>query len=374
MKIYWLMLLWVIIFGMICNITAKEVCIVDGIYEKRTSRFWAFITFSIIIFFIGLRSGIADTYTYIKIFNEYPKQLSEMSSYIVDGTQNIGFIYFSVFIKQFISTDYHVWLFIIALISGCCTFITFRKYSSNYGMTVTLFILSCQFTWLLNGIRQFLVVSIMFACTPLIIEKKPAPYILICLILSTIHKSALILIPTYFIVQGAPWNRRTIIFIVIVILGMMFTSTYTNIYEGILEETYQSTSLKEVKSIDDGTSIIRVAVESVPMILAYIYRKQIAEKSTPIINLCINMSIITSGFFIMSSIVKSGILLGRVPIYFSLYNYILLPWIIRNVFEKNERRVLNFLMILLYVIFFIYMMYVAWGGLGYISNILKINY
>ena len=84
------------------------------------------------------------------------------------------------------------------------------------------------------------------------------------------------------------------------------------------------------------------------------------------------MSIMTSGFYIMSSIVKSGILLGRIPIYFSLYNYILLPWIIKNVFDKNERRVLNFVMILLYGIFFIYMMYVTWGGLEYISDILKI--
>ena len=42
-------------------------------------------------------------------------------------------------------------------------------------MSVFLFMTSCQFSWMFNGMRQFLVAAIMFACTDLILKKKPIP-------------------------------------------------------------------------------------------------------------------------------------------------------------------------------------------------------
>ena len=374
MAVYIFMLGWVIIWGIMSQITARQVCIGNEVYEKRVNLFMAFVTFSVIIFFAGLRSGVEDTWTYIDMFKEYPLW-PDAYKFITDpSAREPGFRIFTVLIKTYISQDYQPWLFIIASISGICIMYPLYKYSCNYGMSVFLFMVSCQFIWLLNGIRQFLVVAILFACTPLILNKKPIPYIIIVLILSTFHKSALIMIPAYFIVDSEPWSKRTMIFIVCIILAMVFTSQFTGLLDTVVENTDYASSMAEFKDTDDGTNPIRILVESVPIIIAFLYRDRIKDKLTPIIKISINMSLISSGVYIISKIARSGVMLGRLPIYFSLYNLILLPWLIKFVFENNEKRLMNFMMIIGYCSFFYYQMVVTWNGVGYVSKFLNLYY
>lgn len=372
MAVYIFMLGWVIIWGIMSQIAARQVCVGNEVYKKRVNLFMAFVTFSVIIFFAGLRSGVEDTWTYIETFKGYPLW-PDAYEFITDpSAREPGFRIFSVLIKTYISQDYQVWLFIIASISGICIMYPLYKYSCNYGMSVFLFMVSCQFIWLLNGMRQFLVAAILFACTPLILNKKPISYIIIVLILSTFHKSALIMIPAYFIVDSEPWSKRTMLFIACIILAMVFTSQFTGLLDTVVENSDYASSMNEFKDTDDGTNPIRILVESVPIIIAFLYRDRIKDKLTSVIKISINMSLISSGLYIISKIARSGVMLGRLPIYFSLYNLILLPWLIKFVFENNEKRLMNFMMIIGYCSFFYYQMVVTWNGVGYVSNVLKI--
>ena len=86
------------------------------------------------------------------------------------------------------------------------------------------------------------------------------------------------------------------------------------------------------------------------------------------------MSLIASGLYVISKIASSGILLGRLPIYFSMYNLILLPWLLKNIFKEREKNLIYYIMIVCYFSFFYYQMVVTWGGLGYGSEILNIQY
>lgn len=378
MQIYWFMLGWVILFGILSQVTAKRACVgqnLDGdMYESRANLFMAFITFAVIIFFAGARSYVADTSAYIKMFNDYPLFQNAHNIIFDSNAREPGFRLFSILIKTFISDNYTVWLSIIAVISGICVMYPLYKYSCNFGVSAFLFMASCQFTWMFNGMRQFLVVAIMFACTGLILKNKPLLYILIVCVLATIHKSAFILIPMYFIAQGEPWNKRTLIFIGCIVLAMLFTSKFTNLLTDVVEQTDYATSVNEFKDADDGTSVIRILVESIPIILAFIYRNKIKDKLTPIIKLSINMSLIASGLYIISKVASSGVLLGRLPIYFSLYNLILLPWILNNTFSKHEKDLIYYVMIICYIAFFYYQMVIAWDGFEYISQVLRLKY
>ena len=378
MQVYWFMLGWVILFGILSQVTAKRVCVgqnLDGdMYESRANLFMAFITFAVIIFFAGARSYVADTSAYIKMFNDYPLFQNAHNIIFDSNAREPGFRLFSILIKTFISDNYTVWLSIIAVISGICVMYPLYKYSCNFGVSAFLFMASCQFTWMFNGMRQFLVVAIMFACTGLILKNKPLLYILIVCVLATIHKSAFILIPMYFIAQGEPWNKRTLIFIGCIVLAMLFTSKFTNLLTDVVEQTDYATSVNEFKDADDGTSVIRILVESIPIILAFIYRNKIKDKLTPIIKLSINMSLIASGLYIISKVASSGVLLGRLPIYFSLYNLILLPWILNNTFSKHEKDLIYYVMIICYIEFFYYQMVIAWDGFEYISQVLRLKY
>lgn len=378
MTVYWFMMAWVIFFGILAQASARRVCVGEylgeKVYEPRVHLFVAVVTFAVIVFFAGMRSKVGDTTSYIQMFNNYPLLFNSQDVVFAEGAREPGFRLFSILIKTFISDNYNAWLSIIAIISGICVMYPLYKYSCNFGVSAFLFMASCQFTWMFNGMRQFLVAAVIFSCTGLILKNKTLLYIIIVCILSTIHKSAFILIPMYFIAQGEPWNKRTLLFIGCIILAMIFTSKFTNLLTDVVEQTDYASSVNEFKNTDDGTSPIRILVESIPIIMAFIYRNKIKEKLTPIIKLSINMSLIASGLYIISNIARSGILLGRLPIYFSLYNLILLPWLLNNIFEKKEKNFVYYIMILCYFAFFYYQMQVAWGGLEYVSKILNMKY
>ena len=336
MTVYWFMMAWVILFGILAQVTSKRVCVGEylgeEVYEARAHLFMAVVTFAVIVFFAGARSYVADTIAYIQMFKDYPLFQNAHDVIFAEGVREPGFRLFSILIKTYISDNYTVWLSIIAVISGICVMIPLYKYSCNFGVSAFLFMASCQFSWMFNGMRQFLVAAIIFSCTGLILKNKTLLYIIIVCILSTIHKSAFILIPMYFIAQGEPWNKRTVLFIGCIVLAMLFTSKFTNLLTDVVEQTDYAGSVNEFKDMDDGTNPIRILIESIPIILAFIYRNRIKDKLTPVIKLSINMSLIASGLYIISNIARSGVLLGRLPIYFSMYNLILLPWLLKNIF------------------------------------------
>ena len=373
MSVYYFMLAWVIVWGIMSQITSNQVCVGNETYENRSQLFFALASFSAIIFFAGMRSYVGDTAAYIRMFDNYPILANAHDVIFDESAREPGFRVFSILIKTYISSDPNVWLFIIATISGICILYPLYKYSCNFGMSVFLFMTSCQFSWMFNGMRQFLAAAILFACTTLILKKNIIPYIIIVLIVSSFHTSALIMIPAYFIVESEPWSKKTMLFVGCIILAMLFTSQFTSILDTVVENSDYASSMDEFKDTDDGTNPIRILAESVPVIIAFLYRNKIKDKLTPIIKISINMSLIASGLYIISKVAKSGIMLGRLPIYFSLYNLILLPWLLKNTFEKKERRLITFTAIVCYIAFFYYQMVVSWGGLGYISEILKIN-
>jgi len=377
MTVYWFMMAWVILFGILAQVTSKKVCVGEylgeEVYEARVHLFMAVVTFAVIIFFASARTHVADTTAYIKIFDDYPLFQNAHDIIFDSNAREPGFRLFSILVKTYISDNYTVWLSIIAVISGICVMLPLYKYSCNFGVSAFLFMASCQFTWMFNGMRQFLVAAIIFSCTDLILKNKTLLYILIVCILSTIHKSALILIPMYFIAQGEPGNKRTVLFIGCIILAMLFTSKFTNLLTDVVEQTDYASSVNEFKATDDGTSPIRILVESIPIILTFLYRNKIKDKLTPIIKLSINMSLIASGLYIISKIASSGILLGRLPIYFSMYNLILLPWLLRNIFEQREKDLIYYIMVLCYIAFFYYQMVITWEGMGYSSQLLNLD-
>jgi transmembrane protein EpsG len=260
-----------------------------------------------------------------------------------------GFKILEIVFKEIVSSNYHAWLMFIAIVTGMCIAITFYKYSHNYFYSVFLFLATTDFSWLMNGIRQFLAVAIIFAATPLIKENKWFKFILIVLLASAIHGTALMMIPIYFFARGKPWTSRTLFLFAGVLLIMFFTSSFTNILEDVFAETkYENIGDQFMQ--DDGVNPIRVLVFSITTILSFVARNRL-PKDDILINIFINMSLVTSGLYLIA-MVTSGILLGRLPMYTQLYQYMLLPYIIDNLFEKRTKSLIYTASIILFLLYF----------------------
>jgi transmembrane protein EpsG len=367
MILYWSMLIYSFLMGSMRIILPRKVILENGKTENRTSILVAVLVFGYLIFFIGLRSGIADTFEYIRFFKALPSSLSAALSTTVDRDK--GFYFFSVFVKQYISSDYHVWLFIIALVSGVCVMFPLYKYSTMFELSAFLFIASAQFTYMLNGMRQFIAVAILFMCMDLMIKRRWLPFCLITLLLSTIHGSAIIMIPFYFIVHSKPWSKK--ILITILGFGLAFTlfGSFLSSMTDLLEST-QYSGYNDMISDINGSSIFRLLIAFIPCILAYIKKDEIEKLNNPVLNLSINMSVINACFYLLST-AGGGIFIGRMTIYFDVYNLLLYPLLFSEVYAEKERHILYYFCMVSFILFFYYQMVVTFN-LFYMSDILKL--
>ena len=306
------------------------------------------------------RLQFGDTSAYTNWFLEFPNSISGLTDYLTPGTKDKGFTVFSVLIKTFIGNNVEIYFAIIALVCIVCVAKTYQNYSCNFIMSMFLFVASGEYLqWTFNGIRQFIPVAICFACTGLLVKKKYLPLICIIIVVSTIHATALLMIPIIFIVQGEPWNAKTLGFGVVVIMAIAYLDRFTNLITSFMENTQYSNEVGQFLSTE-GTNILRVFVFAIPPILALLFRRYINHANSPIINLSVNMSIISLGIYIVSAF-TSGIFIGRLPIYFSLYNYILIPWIIENCFEKRSAKLVYLFLIIAYLFFYYYQVTITWG-------------
>ena len=315
-----------------------------------------------LIIWAGFRTGqgYADTNAYIFMYNNLPDNIPELRTYLSGMEKDVGFYAFAGMIKLIFGKSYRPFLLIIAVIQGSSLIYFYRKYSESYVLSIALFTMAGEYLgWMMNGIRQFLAVTIIYFAIPWLMEKKYVRFILIVLLAATIHQTALIMIPIVFIVQGKPWNKKTLFIIGIALITLFATNQFTDILDVALEDTVYSANLSEMAT-QSGTNPLRVAVYSVPALISLVGRKQIEAKNNRIINVAVNMSIITMALSIIGMMTR-GVMLGRLPIYTGLFNYVLLPYEINHIFNEESAKVLRIVMIVLYLGFYYYLMHFAYG-------------
>ena len=361
---YVLILAWMAFMAFVSRqMVQKKTVTVLGQQEQRYSCFFAFLVILPLLFMVANRTlYFGDTAGYRMSFLRMPSELSDLPDYMGTVEKDCGFSFFSVLIKCFISQDPIVYFFIIALIQVMCLINVYRKHSIDYVLSVAIFILSSDYiSWMYNGIRQFIAVTIIFAATTLLLKKKYIPVFAIIYFASLFHRSALIMIPIMIILQGKAWNKRTLLFIGLTIMAILFVGEFTDLLDSSMADTqYQKAVTEFTASGDDGTNPIRVLVYAIPTIIAFIGRKEIIKSDNKLIHFCVNASLVSTGLYAIS-IFTSGIFLGRVPIYVSLYNYILLPWEIKHIIPEHLQRTLFVAMIGFYLIFYYYQVSITWG-------------
>jgi len=202
----------------------------------------------------------------------------------------------------------------------------------------------------------------MFALTPLLFQKKLSKYIifaLVGLLLFYFHVSILVALPLYFVALGKPLNRRTLLFILFIVIAIVFVEQFSGVISDTLENTSYEKSTSEITSTNAGTNILRVLFFSIPTVLAVAFRKKIDDNTPQIIAYSINMSLIGTAFYVLSAFMN-GLTIGRMPIYFTLFNYILIPWEIRHFFKKENHQMIFGIFIIVFFVYHTYEM-IKWG-------------
>jgi transmembrane protein EpsG len=336
MAIFWVTLSLVYILSFFSRFFARPVT--TGPVYVQPNKFLFFIVIAIMVLVSGLRKNIGDTFFYMHSY--------AINHFSWEGFKaEFGFNLLQMLLQQ-VSYDPQLLVFIVALITNVLLLLVLYKYARLFELSIYVYITSGLFLVSMNGIRQFLAAAIAFAATKYIFSNNWIKYIVVILLAATIHQSALILIPIYFIVRRKAWTYQTYILLSVAVILVIGFSQFSEALFTVIKDTKYS----EYKDYElHGANYLRVVVTAVPIVFAYFGREKL-RKIFPDSDYVVNMSLINLVFMLIST---QQWIFARFSIYFGLYNLILIPWVV-ELFVSKEQKLIYYAILVCYFIFYFY--------------------
>lgn len=357
MTVWWFTLISTFCIDYIAVKTQKKSFINENTVRYYPNFFFSVISCVILIIVSGFRESVGDTVPYRNSYeNSIPATVSEYLKNS-DFEGDWGFNLFQAAIKQLFGKNGQWLILICSIITISLIFYTFYRYSDSLELAIFYFIASGSYMTSMNGVRQYLVSAILFIAFPWIIKKKWYLYIPLVLIVSTMHKSALIFILLYFIVNAQAWGKVTKgILIVGIFLYISYPVTGPLIVRLLGDSQYgQYGSL--LLSNGRGANFLRVIVFAVPIFIAFLGRKKEIVTKKSEYNLMINMSVLNLVFILLAN---RYWIYARFNMYFTVYAIILLCWGVKYLCGRY-RQVIYAGSLVAYAFYFWYETYVSLG-------------
>ena len=374
MIIYTLMFALSVVFAYIAQANKSAVVVEDGGVKYRLNRLFLILSALVPIFFAGMRGAIADTGSYIHSFNEIKwDAVWDLITGKTDG-KSPGFHLLEWLVKQVVD-NYTVWLFIIAIFCVACLWVVFTKYSDSFALSVFLFFGTTSFSWMFNGMRQYIAVCALFLMFPLLLKsgnrrkdaKKLVIFIVLSILLYTIHSSAIVILPIYLLCRGNLFGRWKTLLILGFVAASAFVGPFTEFLSDLFSDASFGTVANDLQEYD-GANILRLVIAAIPIFLGLYRIKQIKNDNEPVFNFCFNMSLINVCIWV-PAVVISGNTFGRFAEYCSVFNLILYPMIINRYYGGKTRKVLTIGLLLAFAFWFYYQVKLTWGW-PYLSEVI----
>ncbi|MDY0193881.1 MAG: EpsG family protein [Aliarcobacter butzleri] len=170
------------------------ILLISSYLDRKNTKLYYIIFLYFLILFAGLRYNIGVDYqSYIDFFNLI---LSGQDIYMEDS-----FILLVKFIN-FIGGTEQLLFFIYAFLTITFTSKFIEYFSQNKVLSLYIYFTFAVFYFAsFNGVRQALAVAIFVYSIKFIIEKNLLKYILFIVIATFIHKTAILMLPLYFILN-----------------------------------------------------------------------------------------------------------------------------------------------------------------------------
>ncbi|MGF9965405.1 EpsG family protein [Bacillus rhizoplanae] len=338
MTVLWMNLAIVFMFSFFARYSA--ISATTGPVSIKPNRILILMATLSLVLVSGLRNNLGDTYFYMHGYT-----VTDFNWEYIQKNQDMGFNIFQMILKKY-TDDPQVMIFITALITNVLIVFILYKYSRLIDLSLYVYITSGMYLVSMNGLRQFLAAAIAFTATKYIFDGNWKKYILIVLLASIFHQSALVLIPIYFLIRRKAWSAPTFILLFLAVLIVIGFNQFSEVLFAAIENT-QYGHYKDFH--EGGANILRVAVDAAPLILAYLGRERLRELF-PNGDYIVNMALLNSVFMLIST---QNWIFARFAIYFGLYQLILISWVVKLFIEKDQKFI-YYVILVCYFIYFVY--------------------
>lgn len=154
--------------------------------------------------FVGMSDmfGGYDRYIYGEVFDSIADTTTEHGSYSANNVFDYfpsepGYTLLNIFISFFTANRY-IFILVITFLIYTLLFVSLKKYADNYAFAVILF-MGLWFYFSFTYLRQVLGATIVWLSIDYIVQRRFWKFLLVVLIAMSVHKSAIIFFPVYFI-------------------------------------------------------------------------------------------------------------------------------------------------------------------------------
>ncbi len=288
--------------------------------------------------------GLSQDYTtYQEIFENSYLPLNDL--FKMYPQNDLGFLLIGKFIFFFVENHF-VFFGILAFLNLYCFGILFRRHSSIVWLSFLLLITIGSYYVSFNAIRQFIVVDIFILSSHFIMNRNLKKFIIIILFSTMIHKSAIFLLPVYFILNFNFIEKMSLKNKVIsIILFLFIILNFDLIYNFLSKFIYGNYTVGSFGM--NGASITMVIRPILVFVFLLIFRKNI-DFTNKFDFLAFNSTIIWLALSLAS---LSMFNLSRFTYYFIPFSLCLIPNCIFKEQSSKKRTLAMFCTVLVVLLY-----------------------
>lgn len=304
--------------------------------------------FLLLAVFVGLRTHMNDTRTYCNIYEDMASFPEILTGFDWSLGSNPGFTLCNSIIKA-IGFSTQSFLMIYSLITNGLYIRFLKRYSSNFLLSLFLFITTGVYLFTAAAIKQAFATALALYALDFAIQKKWVRFIAIILLAMTFHPYVLV----YFAVpllMFTPGTRRTYVLMFGTVVGAIIMQRYMGVIVGFTEAFGDSYSVEEFSGA--GVNLFRVAVCNVPLVLLFWFNRALYLKSDRANSLIANLTMM-NGIIMFLGIFGTANYFARLANFFLCTQAITIPYMLTQLKDK-DRNFFTAATVVGYALFFYY--------------------
>jgi transmembrane protein EpsG len=230
-------------------------------------------------------------------------------------------------------------IFVCALVTNLIVIQALAKYAQSFAFSIFLYVAGGFYFASFNTMRQYLAMSILIWGITYIFKRNFWKYSLTVLIAASIHFSAWIMLPLYFVLKRKKFER---FFFLLVLCAIVLMIYFDRIIFFILPSTGEYANYGQLLT-KGGVNPLRTVAWLAPLLLIFFWRKSflaIGDSNY----LFLNFSLFS---VVINLVALVFIYVARLDVYFGIFNLITLSFLVK-IYNKK----INIIIGLFFVAFF----------------------
>ncbi|MBR2614403.1 MAG: EpsG family protein [Clostridia bacterium] len=321
---------------------------VDG--NKQKKKLFLILCGLLIVFVVGFRHvnvGTRDTETYWKMY-ENAMNSSSLKAFLTNHKVFETFFLFSECLFSFflwalakIIPNPQILIFITSAFVTISVLCFIFKHSKNTMLSVLMYICLGAMTFNMNGMRQAVAIAICLFAYGFAKDKKLIPFLLIVLIATLVHKSAIFFVVVYFVPYFKLNLKSCLFFALLVIAFILLSDRLAVLFDSFTGEDYG-----EGESFSSG-GYITLLIYILTIIFAFITAKN--NKDDKSFSMALFITILGCSLFFARYI--STQIYERMSYYFFYGVILLLPQSIETLKDKDKKVMITIVSVLSILLF-----------------------